>query len=276
MLKRIAGNALPRLRDYVRLRRGFKGQMGYAPNILFPKTLSEKIQRRKLFDRDPRLPLRADKIAVKDFVREKLGEDWITPTLWYGTLLPPQPDWPIPFVLKASHGSGMNLFVRSADDWKKAHEIARKWLAEPYYASWGGEWLYSQIEPRLLIEPFIGELAALPIDYKLWTFHGRVEFIQVDTDREHDHKRTMFSRDWQRLPFTTGYPMDERKIRRPASLKGMIAAAEIICEDIFLVRTDFYELKSGPRFGEMTFYPGSGCERFLPEEYNRKIGKKLR
>ena len=273
MLKRLAANALPRLRDYIRIRRGYEIQHGYKPNVLRPKTFNEKVQRRKLFDRDPRLPLRADKIEVKQFVSDKLGKDWITPTLWHGTELPDQPMWPIPFVLKASHGSAMNLFVRSEPDWNAIRTTCREWLAERYYGSWAGEWLYSQIPPRLLVEPFIGELAALPIDYKLWTFNGRVEFIQVDTDREHAHKRTMFDRDWKPLPFTTGYPIDERRIDRPKFLDRMIAASELLCEDISLVRSDFYELESGPRFGEITFYPDSGWTKFFPLQYDREIGK---
>src|ERR1700722_13034575 len=192
MLKRLAANALPRLRDYMRIRRGFEGRHGYKPNVLRPKTFNEKVQRRKLFDRDPRLPIRADKIEVKKFVTDKLGKDWITPTLWHGTELPDRPAWPIPFVLKASHGSAMNLFVRSEPDWNEVKATCREWLAERYYGHWFGEWVYSQIEPRLLVEPFIGEVAALPIDFKLWTFHGRVEFIEVDSNRERDHKCTIY------------------------------------------------------------------------------------
>ena len=130
--KRLAGRAFPLLQDYVRIRRGFIGSIGVAPNILRPKTFSEKIQHRKLFERDPRLPLRADKIEVKNFVRRKLGEEWVTPTLWFGELLPDQPSWPLPFVLKASHGSGMNLFVRSEPNWNEISKTCREWLAERY------------------------------------------------------------------------------------------------------------------------------------------------
>lgn len=274
LVERVVGNAFPGLRDYIRLCRGFYISLGHFPNVLNPKTFSEKIQRRKLFDRDARLPLRADKIAVKYFVQQKLGSDWITPTLWFGTKLPDKCDWPIPFVIKASHGSAMNYFVRNEQElkWPEIENLCCKWLQDRYYGPWGGEWLYSQIEPRLLVEPFIGDLAALPVDYKLWTFHGRVEFIQVDTDREHAHKRTMFDREWWRLPFTTGYPVDEREIARPRHLNEIVRAAEALAEDFAFVRVDFYDLPSGPRFGEMTFYPDSGLAQFSPAEYDFEIG----
>lgn len=274
--KAIIGKAIPRLRDYSRIRAGYSQAFGKSPNVLFPKTFSEKVQRRKLFDRDPRYPQRVDKIEVKEFVREKLGDGWTTPTIWFGTQLPPigERTWQIPFVLKASHGSGMNVFVRNSDegDWPRADALCQKWSKETY-GDWGGEWVYQPIEPRFLVEPFIGEIAALPIDYKLWTFGGRVEFIQVDTDREYDHKRTMFDRNWHRLPFTTAHRSDRSEILKPMSLDTMIAAAEILSERVSFVRVDFYEIVDKPLFGEMTYYPDSGFGRFMPADYDRIVGK---
>jgi hypothetical protein len=115
-------------------------------------------------------------------------------------------------------------------------------------------------------------MSALPIDYKLWTFHGRVEFIQVDTDRETNHKRTMFDLEWKRLPFTNNHPIDERPIEKPASLAQMIDAAQILSESVPFVRADFYEIGGRPRFGELTYYPASGMAKFIPEEYDRIVG----
>ncbi|WP_316228369.1 MULTISPECIES: ATP-grasp fold amidoligase family protein [unclassified Bradyrhizobium] len=275
ILKRLIGQTFPRLKAYSRIRHGFTDRHGRQPNLLFPTTFSEKVQRRKLLDRDPRLPRLADKIAAKDYVADKLGKDWIIPTLWSGTQLPEQPAWPIPFVVKASHGSGMNAFVRRPDelDWPKIRALSAQWLANRTYGSWGGEWLYSQIPPRLLVEPFMGDLSTLPLDYKLWVFAGRLAFIQVDVDRETGHKRTMFDADWNEMPFTTGWPKADRPLARPASLPTMIAAAETLGADFPFVRVDLYEIEGSPKFGELTFYPDSGWARFDPPHWDTEIGK---
>ena len=82
----------------------------------------------------------------------------------------------------------------------------------------------------------------------------------------------MFNCDWNRLPFTTKYPIDSREITRPHSLERMLAAAARLAGNIPFVRVDFYEIDNAPRFGEMTFFPGAGFEHFIPEEYDRKIG----
>lgn len=244
--------------------------------LLYPKTFNEKIQRVKIFNRNPRLPQREDKILVKDFVREKLGSAWVTPTLWHGEYLPPleQRTWPIPFVIKANNGCGWNFFVRhEADlDWSRIESLAAEWRRSPFGVDIG-EWLYGEIKPALLVEPFIGEATTAPIDYKLWTFGGKVKIIQVDTDREHDHKRVMFDTDWCRLPFTLIYPPDPRPIQKPASLDSMIKAAEVLAEDFPFVRIDFYEVANRPRFGEMSFYPESGFGRFDPPEWDIKVGQ---
>jgi hypothetical protein len=99
-----------------------------------------------------------------------------------------------------------------------------------------------------------------------------VKLIQVDTDREHDHKRAMFDRDWQRLPFSLAYPIDAREILAPRSLRDMIAAAECLADGIPFIRIDFYEIDGKPRFGEMTFYPESGYARFDPASYDAIVG----
>ena len=192
--------------------------------LVRPTTFNEKIQRMKIFNRDPRLPERENKILVKEFVKNKLGSEWVTPILWQGEYLPPleQRTWPIPFVIKANNGCGWNVFVRQKSDldWTRIEKLTEEWHRTQFGADLG-EWLYGEIKPGLLVEPFIGEHSDLPIDYKLWVFRGKVQVIQVDTDREHAHKRTMFDRNWRSLPFTLVYSQDPRPISKPASLNLM-------------------------------------------------------
>jgi TupA-like ATPgrasp len=245
-------------------------------SLVNPKTFNEKIQRSKLLNRDPRLPQREDKILVKDFVKKKLGAEWVSPTLWHGEVLPPldQRSWPVPFVIKANNGCGWNIFVRdkSEIDWPRIENAVAEWRRAPFGANMG-EWLYSKIKPALLVEPFIGERESLPVDYKLWTFSGRAHLIEVVSDRERELKSTMFDTNWHRLPFSHGYASDPRDIAPPVSLERMIKAAERLAEDFPFVRVDFYEIGNQPRFGEFSFYPGSGLDLFDPPEWDTRIGR---
>lgn len=248
---------------------------GRLPNLDNPKTFSEKIEARKLNDRDSRLPRLADKNKVKDYVGEKLGSAWVTPTSWSGPILPPreQRNWQIPYVIKATHGSGQNYFVLSkeAEDWPKIEAIVGRWLKKRHGLPYR-EWLYSQIEPGVLVEPYQGDIAELPLDYKFFVFDGIVHYIQVDTGRKTNHLRVYYDRDWKRQEFAVGVPLEKNPVARPASLTKMIEAAELIGRDFSFVRVDLYDLPGHPRFGELTFYPGSGREKFTPPQYDQVFG----
>lgn len=245
----------------------------YWPDLDRPSTFNELVQARKLRDRNPLLAQLADKVRVKDHVARRLGPEWVIPTLWHGTELPERPDWPLPFVLKSSHASCQCAFVRSGrEDWAGIRRRARRWLRHSY-GQILDEWLYGQIEPQLLVEPFVGNPCTLPTDYKFFVFGGRAEFIQIDTDREHAHKRAIFDRHWQRLPVELQFPLERREIARPASLGAMIEAAETLSRGFDFVRVDLYEVEGRPLFGELTFYPGSGLDRFRPTAFDRLFGE---
>jgi TupA-like ATPgrasp len=233
-----------------------------------PTTFTELVQRRKLLSRDARMAMLADKVAVKAFVAATLGSEWVTPTLWHGTELPETPDWPLPFVVKSQHGCNQNAFFRnSLADWPKVRRRARHWMKQ-CYGKLLDEWLYTQIPRGILVEPFIGERDSFPVDYKIYTFGGRATHIQVHLDRENDHRWMLFDRNWQRISGPTGDPDPAP----PTSLKQMLDAAGTLGSGFDFVRCDFYEVGGKPLFGEMTFYPGSGLDKFHPISLDAVLG----
>lgn len=129
-----------------------------------------------------------DKIQAKEWVRERLGQEWIIPTLWQGHQLPAAFSWPLPFVVKSRHGCNQRAFVRTGrEDWLAIRGRARRWMSRSY-GKWLDEWAYRDVERGLLVEPFIGEAGELPIDYKFYVFSGRVAYVQVHLDRERNHR----------------------------------------------------------------------------------------
>lgn len=255
-------------------KRAFRKAHGRAPVLTPGKgTFSDRVLRRKLFDRDPRMPALADKVAAKGFVERLLGPEYVIPTIWEGQRLTADVLRGLspPFVVKANHGSGWNLFVTNGDyDAKDVARRANGWLRRTYGRSMG-EWVYRDIPPRLLIEPFMAELGQTPTDYKVFVFGGRAAAVQVDVDRVKDHRRRFYTLGWEPMPVALGYPLPTRDVSRPPSLDAIVAAAETLGRDFDFIRADFYDV-GRPLFGEVTFYPGSGSDRFDPIEWDARFG----
>ncbi|MGY2735460.1 ATP-grasp fold amidoligase family protein [Sphingomonas sp. UYP23] len=241
---------------------------GRWPQLDDPRTFTELVQARKLAGADSAMVRMADKLVVKRIVAEQLGIDWIIPTLWHGTALPPVPAWPVPFVVKARHGCNQTAFVfDDGADWANIRRCAAGWMRSAY-GYWLDEDLYAGIPRGLMVEPFVGTPPVLPIDYKFYVFGGRVRYVQVHLGRGGRHRWILFDRQWQRVSSATADPDPAP----PVTLREMIIAAERLSDGRDFVRVDLYEIDGRPLFGEMTFYPGSGLDPFSPVSLDAEFG----
>ena len=251
----------------LRIRITYLWRHGCLPNLENPTKFTELVQCRKLHDRDPRMPVFADKQLAKDHVAQTLGSDWLIPTLWTGRQLPKKPDCSLPVIVKSTHGCNQHIICQSYDDWEKTLRQTAHWCVKPY-GLWLDEWAYQDIEPGLIVEPYLGTAEEMPVDYKIYVFGGKATYVQVHLGRATDHRWMLFDLDWQRVSAPTADPDPEP----PASLAKMIAAAETLADDFDFIRADFYEIAGQPLFGEMTFYPGSGLDPFDPPSLDQTIG----
>lgn len=246
------------------------------PNLTQPKTFNEKIAYRKLYDRDPKMPPMVDKIVAKEMMAARFGPDFIIPTLatFEGETEVDFDALPYPCVVKANHGSGINVFLKERPiDEEKIRRELRNYLHRNHDRA-SEEWAYSQVHRRLLVEPFVEGGEHGLVDYKFHTFGGRVFAIQVDLDRFVDHRRCFFDPSWTRMPIELLYPKPEPTavIPPPLELQSMIRYAEQIGVGFSYVRVDLYDLAGEVKFGEATFYPGAGREKFKPPEFDELFG----
>ena len=258
----------PIISDVVFSALDFRGVFGFTPNYLSPKTFNEKVHRRILFEHDPLFVELADKVRVKTYVRNLLGADIVIPTLFSGNSLPPKQErnWSPPFVIKANNASGANIFVHTpVIAWSAIEAKVETFLNADLSKS--KEKFYAKIKPQILVEPFMGSNGKWPVDYKLFVFGGRAEFIQVHTDRETNHKNAFYDRNWNKLHWTINYPKEIEDTPRPTSLERLILMAETLAKPFSFVRVDLYEIWGKPYFGEMTFTPEAGFARIRSARY---------
>ena len=115
----------------------------------------------------------------------------------------------------------------------------------------------------------------IPSDYKFWCLNGKVEFIQVDTDRFGKHLRDFYDTEWNRISVTLTFPNSDFPSKAPYSLIDMIRIAEILSHGVLILRVDLYEINKRVIFGELTNYPGGGIEKFHPRTFSIEMVSKV-
>ena len=246
------------------------------PNLFRPTTFNERIGAAMLLQRHPQWVRLTDKVEVKKLGAERLGPEWIIPTLWTGKALPPrgQRNWPRPYVIKANNGSSRNIFVRSPadEDWDAIETTCRRWMARPYSPA-KGEWQYLKIPPRLLVEPLLPGPDGQDIDnYRLWCFDGAVTYVQLSTQRDGAWHTAFYHPDWTRAPFAYVWPIDPLSRPPPPSLAAMLDGAAKLAAGLPFARVDLYDVDGRPRFGEITLPPSAGFGRFSPPQADAELG----
>ncbi|MCM2304959.1 MAG: hypothetical protein NDJ72_09670 [Elusimicrobia bacterium] len=252
-------------------------RFGRFANLSRPQTLNEKINWRKLHQRDPRFTLFTDKVAVKEEVARLLGKDHIIPTLWSGERPEDIPFGELepPYVIKVNHGVGKHTFVRHPEDVDKGAIISA--LNERLKHSYGRatrQWAYDDIKGKILIERLLDIFEDdAPEDYKFFVYHGRAHFIQVELGRFGKHRTSFYDRAWNKLPMTTASPDIDRPLLKPPYLDELIVAAEKIGSIFDFVSVDLYYAENKVYFGETTFYPGAGYSKKNPSVWDYKMGE---
>lgn len=254
-------------------------KLGKICNLKNPQTFNEKLQWLKLHDKNPDYIQMVDKYEVKKYIAEKIGKEYVVPTLGIWDhfddidfdALPEQ------FVLKCTHDSGGLVICK--DKKSLDFDVARKKLETSlkrnfYYI--GREWPYKNVKPRIIAEEYIAEEYGYELkDYKFFCFNGMCKCMKVDFDRFINHHANYYDLQGNLLDLgEVKCPPDKGKeIILPSTKKNMIEFAEELSKDIPFLRVDFYDVNGKILFGELTFYPASGFGRFTKEEWDHRLGE---
>lgn len=248
-----------------------------------PVTFNEKLQWLKLYWRDPRAGICANKFTMRDFAEEKGFGHLLHPLLavWHSAGDIDFSSLPDSFIIKAAHTSGMNLIVQNKhtiniDDVRRAFQIV---MDMKYYAV-KHEWVYEPAVPCLTCESLFQNTGAMPLDYKFFCFHGVVRAVQVLTVTDakgltDDTTACFCDRDLHALHLKYGYDPVFADPEMPECFYEMRDAAEALSADFPFVRVDFCVEGGKPWLGEFTFFPASGYDRFEPEEFDTLLGNWL-
>jgi len=243
------------------------------PNLVNCRDFNDRIQWLKLFDQQEEMVRCSDKIQVRDYVRERVGDKYLVKLFQvceefeqidFDTL-------PKQFVIKTNHDSGTVILVNDKAQFDRS--TARSYVANAMskrHGWYNGEWAYAAIHPRVLVEEFIDpQCAKPPPDYKFYVADGKVRFVHFIYDRGFGTKEQTVDVDGNDLAVEL-YPSFKlgKGFRRPDCWEEMISVAENLGKNFTCVRIDMFCSQNHIYVGEMTFWPMFGC-------YKGKGQKKL-
>lgn len=253
---------------------------GYRLDLKCPRTFNEKLQWLKLYNRKPEYTKMVDKYAVKEYVAEKIGEQYIISTLGVWDRVE-DIDWdslPQQFVLKTTHAGGGNGVVLCRDKSTFDRNLAiaklhKSMNTNPYYPL--REWPYKNVKPRVIAEQYLVDESGVELkDYKFFCFNGEVRLFKVDFNRQNEHRANYYDTDWNLLPLgeVSCPPNTSKVLQRPDNFESMLILASKLSQNIPFVRVDFYNVRGKVYFGEITFFPASGMAPFNSKDWDYMLG----
>ncbi|WP_082144166.1 ATP-grasp fold amidoligase family protein [Anaerococcus jeddahensis] len=264
--------------DKTYIEKMFKSIMGHPINLKNPNTFNEKLQWLKLYNRKPEYTMMVDKYKVRDYISEKIGEEYLIPLLgvWDS---PDDIDFdslPNQFVLKCNHNSGRVYICKDKESFKiiKVKKELKKDLKIDYYLP-GREWPYKNVPKKIICEKYMQqETGEDLIDYKFYCFDGQVKLVGIYSGRNSKAGTVVdyFEKKFNWVDINWGYDHAEIRPKKPEKFTEMVRLAEILSKDIPHLRVDFYYTNNKIYFGELTFFDGSGFDKIEPIEWDYKLG----
>lgn len=273
------------LSDEEFLKKKFQAIFGYPLDLTNPRTFSEKIQWLKLYDRKREYTTYVDKYLVRDYIKHTIGEEYLIPLLgvWDD---PKEIDFnilPDQFVLKCNHNSGQGMCIckrKSELNIDKVIADIYSGLAQDYYIV-NREWPYKNVPRKVICEKYMVDESGDGLrDYKVLCFNGKARLVEFHQGRFTDHQtQDFYTSDWRLTNISQSGFAEASEDREPApapsTLQEMIQLSEILAKDLIHVRIDWYSVNGRLYFGEITFYDGSGFDKFDKMDYDLELGRMI-
>ena len=229
-----------------------------------------------------------DKYEVKKYISDKIGEEYIIPTIGVYEKFEDIDFESLPeeFVMKPTCDSGSVIICKDKKsfDKEKAKEKIEKAMKIKYYDLYR-EWPYKNVKSKIIIEKFMKDDEKDDLrDFKFYCFNGVPKFLYVAErfwSSNHDEVRTcdevrlcFVDMDYKVVDFQySGYKTLDVLPDKPVNFEKMKEIAKVLSKDIPFLRVDLYEVNKKIYFGELTFYPGAGFTKIKPDNYDNILGE---
>lgn len=251
-----------------------------------PKTIQEKLRWLNIYDilwsDDYSMPLKSvctDKLLMKKYIQNILGEDISVPTLFvYNNIN--EIEWdklPNKFIIKCNHDSGSTIVCKDKSKFDKANCVLKlnKWLSTDFTFRNGFESHYHWIDRKIIVEELLedeNQKESL-YDYKFWCFNGEPKLYTINDG--HGHGDIMYYK-MDDSEYNLYNISNNSKYKKPNNFNLMVEYSKKLSKLFKFVRVDFYEVNNKVYLGELTFTPGACVFNYKNPEDNILVGDMLK
>ena len=234
-------------------------------NLENPQTLLDRINWCKIYDKDFRKELWTDKISAHNqLLNSNLKDITIQTAYIFRTkkftreMFETIPDgiW----FFRCNHGSGWNMKFEKNSNTNPDYLISKlnEWLSLNYAYISGYEWQYENIEPGIIIQPYLGQLK----DWNFWCENGEIKYIQTlrKLSKNIVEYLTFTDENGNKPDLYIGFEplrfhlLESEKV----ILERMKPVVKELASGFKFVRVDLYSINKQVKFSELTFSPCSG------------------
>lgn len=234
-------------------------------NLKNPQNLIDRINWCKIYDKDERKTLWADKISAHlELSLSSLKDIVITPAYIFRTNkftkesfnTIPDGKW----FFRCNHGSGWNMRFEKKKGNDPTYLISKlnEWLSLNYAYIGGYEWQYENINRGIIVQPDLGQL----LDWQFWCENGEIKYIQLSRKLGKNLEEFICFTDssCENTDMYLGIkPMRFKLLsKEKETYKKMKPIVEQLASDYKFVRVDLYSINDKVKFSELTFSPCSG------------------
>ncbi len=275
-LRRTAAALSPLLGDATFLRLMYLAKTGRRLDLRNPRSFNEKLQWLKIHCRREEMPVMVDKAAAKDWIAERVGSEYVNPTLgiWSRAEDIDFDSLPESFVLKTTHDCGGVVICRDKASFDRIAAIKTldEALSRRFWKE-NREWPYKEVTPRIIAEPYLEDGFGELRDYKFFCFDGEPKIMFVATGRSGPRETCFdfFDMDYAHIDLRNGHPNAAFPPEKPSGFEEMKRLAARLSGGWPFLRVDFYDVRGKVYVGELTFYHWSGFVPFDPPRWDLKL-----
>ena len=260
------------------LKQFWKLEKNETINLERPYTFNEKIQWLKLYESTPIKNRLSDKLFLRNWAKEKIGEEYLIPLIGvYDKFIDIKLNkLPNRFKIICNHGDGYEISVNNKTHFNfiEAKETVDKWMNENYAFKSNLEIEYRNIPHKILIEDYFQNDTENIQDYDFLCFLGNPKFLYINDNLYSINRNSVI--DFKENMLLNNKHNNISNLTNAKCLDKMIKLSRLLSQNFTYVKVHFCVIKDKIFFRELKFTSSIERENIIPKKLDRKLASLIK